>query len=434
MDSFIIEGGRPLKGEVKIQGSKNAALPILAATLLTNQECILENVPQIEDVHRMMELMQSVGAEAAWLKANTVRVKAADLKPAKINQAAVGRFRASILMIGPLLARSRRLRLVEPGGCQIGARGVATHLLALTALGVKIRIGEERLNGEEGINVTAYDFDARALEPATVVLDEFSVTATENALLLASLLPGETTIKIAAAEPHVQDLCNFLTALGVSIEGIGTHTLKIRGQRRLRGVRHTIIPDVLDAGTFLVAAAATGGAVTLQDVVPEHCESVFKKAAQMGVKLMPDKISGACQDVRVSARLPLRAASLQTLPYPGFPTDLQAPFGLLATQAAGVTLIHDPLYEGRLRYLAELAKMGAHTFIADPHRAIVSGPTPLLGRDIQTFDIRAGATLIIAGLVAKGRTILRNAYQVDRGYERLDERLRALGGVVKRSP
>lgn len=428
-----------MKGEVTLQGSKNAALPILAATLLTTQECVLERVPRTEDIFRMIELLKGLGVKVDWQGDHTLKVKAANIDPTAINFETVGLFRASILLIGPLLARCKQFNMPGPGGCQIGARSIDTHLDAFSSLGAKISKGEVSIGkGEDSLVIDLFSFDGRPMKAAEIVLDEFSVTATENILLASVLLPGETVIKLAAAEPNVQDLCHFLVSLGASIEGIGTHTLKVRGLKSLdKPVRFRISTDINEMGTFLAAAAVTQGDILVHDVVLDFCDSVLKKARDMGVgiEIMANKRKGGVDDevsVRVWKRGPLRAVRIQTMPYPGFPTDLQAPFGVLATQAQGLSLIHDPLYEGRLRYLDELAKMGAKTFIADPHRAIVSGPTQLAGQEIQTFDIRAGATLIIAGLAAKGRTILHNSYQVDRGYERLDERLGKLGARIIR--
>lgn len=436
MGSFIIEGGRPLKGQVSIQGSKNAALPILAAALLTPEKCVIERVPRIEDVFRMIELIKSLGVRVFWENETTVSICAAHLSPDTLDQELVGRFRASVLVVGPLLGRCGKLQFVEPGGCQIGARSLQTHLRGLAALGVKVKNGAVRLGtGERRVTVSSYHFDAAAVRPADVVLDEFSVTATENILLAAAAVAGATTIQLAAAEPHVQDLCRALTMMGASVWGIGTHTLRITGAKTLKGFKVRLSPDMLDMGTFLVAAAATHGHILLKGVVREHCVSVCQKAEMMGIRLKFLSSGGPSEehDLMVDAPRPLKAVRIQTMPFPGFPTDLQALFGLLATQARGTSLIHDTLYEGRLKYLDELAKMGAQTFVADPHRAIVAGPTTLVGREIQTFDIRAGATLVIAGLVAKGRTILRNSYQVDRGYERIDERLRQLGASIRRT-
>ena len=435
MGHFIIEGGRPLKGAITIQGSKNATLPILAATLLTNQECVITNAPRIADVERLLELMTSIGVKVKRLADGTLKIKADRLLLEKIDQAAVGRFRASVLCIGALLARQEVVTLAAPGGCQIGARSLDTHLNALKDLGVQIKPQELVLGeGAQATRMRAYAFDRRKVRAGRVTLGELSVTATENVLLLAASLPGLTELHMAALEPHAQELCEVLKIMGADISGLGTHTLYIKGRAKLSGFKHRISPDMLEAGTFLVAAAVTRGELTLQNIIPGHNQSTFHLARQMGVNLIYDEQRPIYEEQPLTVRGQARylAGRIQAMPYPGFPTDLQAPFGVLATQATGASFIHDPLYEGRLKYLEELGKMGANTFIADPHRAIVFGPTELVGQDIQTFDIRAGATLLIAGLAAKGRTILRNSYQLDRGYERIDTRLNAVGANITR--
>lgn len=434
MGHFIINGGRKLSGSIAIQGQKNATLPILAATLLTSQECVVERVPRIEDVNRLTDLMLGLGVSCQWVGEHSLKMHAGKLDIKQLDQSIVDRFRASILLAGGLLGRFKELVLAAPGGDQIGARSLRTHLNAFRALNVKILEDTIEIGAKDsGHNLKVYKFDARAASAGRVTLDELSVTATENILLFASQLQGCTELRMAAIEPHVTELCEVLTQMGVQIGGLGTHNLNIRGCANLQGFTHKMSPDLIEIGTFLVAAAVTRGELLLKNIVPAHCDSIFNRARAMGVKLEYD-------DADLNAEVPLRvigqksyqATKIKTLPYPGFPTDLQAPFGVLATQADGASYIHDPMYEGRLRYLDDLGKMGAQTFIADAHRAIIFGPTPLIGQEIQTFDIRAGATLMIAGLVAKGRTILRNSYQIDRGYERIDERLNAVGAAITR--
>lgn len=423
---FAIEGGHPLKGEIEVMGMKNAATPILAATLLTSEPVILKNVPKITDVQRMIEILKSLGSEIEYLDEHSLRINNQNVSLHRLNKDAVCKMRSSILLMGPLLVRFGQVEMPEPGGCIIGNRPIETHLYALEQLGAKI----ERKNGFYGLR-------ARQLKCATIILPEFSVTATENALMAASLTPGKTVIKLAAAEPHVQDLCYFLNKMGARIKGIGTHTLIIDGVKKLKGTEHTIIPDQIEIGTFAVAAAITRSKIKIfakaeaasgeKNIFSEYLDIILLKLKQIGVKFDVGN-----NYLQIYPSLNLRAFKLQTMPYPGFPTDLQAPFGVLATQCHGTSLIQDPLFEGRMSYISELIKMGANAIVADPHRVIITGPTPLYGQEIKSFDLRAGATLIIAGLVASGQTIINQAEVVDRGYERIEERLSALGAKIKR--
>ncbi len=424
-EKFIIHGEKPLIGEITVKGSKNAATPILAATLLTKNPCIISNIPLIEDVFRMIELIESLGVSVKWLTKNKVRIQARELNISQLKNEIICQLRSSVLLLGPLLARLERIEFPSPGGCVIGARSLETHLKAFESLGIKInRKGEKYIfslpsNTNKKIN--------------DIVLKEFSVTATENILMFASLLPQKTIIRLAAAEPHVQDLIRFLQKLGVKIEGGGTHHLIVEGKSQLSGAEHRLVPDYIEAGTFLIAIAATHGKALVRGVMLDHMDAIIFKLREMGVRLKIHPRKDNLCDILVLPSLKLKATNIQTLPYPGLPTDIQAPFGVLATQADGTSLIHDPLYEGRLRYVNELNKMGANCLIADAHRAFIVGPTPLYGKEITSFDIRAGATLIIAGLMAKGKTIINNIYQVDRGYEKIEKRLRKLGANIRRT-
>jgi len=416
MAKFIIKGGKKLSGRIKVSGMKNAATPIIAATLLTPEECIIENVPRITDVLRMIKILKSLGAKIVWKDDHTVSICCEKVRMNSLDEKTVKAMRSSVLFLGPALARFRKVSLPEPGGCIIGNRPLDSHLSALEKLGAKV----ERKRGFYHLRVTA-------LKGSTIILPEFSVTATENALMASTLAEGETIIKLAAMEPHVQDLISFLNKMGADITEVGTHTLRIRGVRRLFGIKHRIIPDQIEVGTFAVAAAVTGGEVEIEDVIPEHLERILLTLKEAGVKYELDK-----KTLLIKQSRSLSAFKLQTLPYPGFPTDLQAPFGVLATQCKGTSLIHDPMYEGRMGYVKELQKMGANATICDPHRVLVTGPTPLFGQEIKSLDLRAGATMVIAGLVAKGETIINDAEILDRGYENLDERLRKLGANIIR--
>lgn len=417
MAQFLIQGQHPLNGTITPSGMKNAATPILAATLLTTERCIVSNVPRIVDVFNMLVLLQSLGAVVSWQDEHTVAIQCSDIHPESLDQKTVKKLRSSVLLLGPLVARFPSVALARPGGCIIGNRPLDTHFEGLQGLGVAIEEQEKELR-----------LTRTALKPAEIVLSEFSVTATENVLMAAALSHGTTVLHTAAMEPHVQDLCAFLKALGANIEGVGTHTLTIHGTEKLHGASHTIIPDQIEIGTWAVAAAATRGKVKIAPVVPQHLLLIIRKMRALGIRVTVGKDS-----LTVEGGTHYKPFTLQALPYPGFPSDLQAPFSVLATQAEGMSLIHDPLYEGRMSYVQELSKMGANAVICDPHRVLISGPTPLYGQEIKSYDLRAGATLIIAGLIAQGKTVVNEAEIVDRGYEVIDDRLRSLGADIQRS-
>lgn len=418
MQKFIINGAKHLEGEIEIRGSKNAATPILSACILTKEECVIDNVPLVADVLKMIELIKSMGVEADWIGERTIKVKAGNnVDPEKMDFSIVGHMRSSILLLGSLLARFRKFKIRQPGGCIIGARPIGTHFDALAALSA-------RITQENGF----YKFDADRLVGKTIILKEFSVTATENLMMAAALAEGTTTIKIAAIEPHVQDLARFLNKMGSKIKGLGVHTIEIQGREKLHGARHKLIPDPIEAGTFAILAAATKSKIKINNVNAHELDLVLEKLKEMGVRI---EIEGNNLIIKPSAGLK-SIKKIEARTYPGIPTDLQAPFGVLATQAEGTTLIHDTLYEGRLGYINELNKMGANAIICDPHRALITGPTPLYGQEITGFDLRAGATLIIAALLATGKSVIDKIEQVDRGYEKIEERLRDLGADIER--
>lgn len=416
-EKFIIKGGNSLSGEVEIGGYKNAAGPALAAVLLTEEECRLANMPLVEDVFRLIEVLKGMGAEVSWIGKNELKIKAgSNLDPNKIDSSLVGKSRISVLLIGALAARFKEFKIAHPGGDRIGLRPIFTHLKALEALGVK-SFAEDNF----------YHFKRDGLKGAEVILKEFSVTATENLILAAALAEGTTVIKIAAAEPQVQDLCFQLVQMGAKIEGIGTHTLKIEGRKKLSGVNYSIVPDVNEAATFIVASAFTKDKVKVVNALPKHLELFLDKLQEAGVKIEKGK-----NFVEVSASSGFRAVRIQALPFPGFATDFLPVTLPLLTQSSGKSLVHDPLYENRLNYTQELKKMGADIEIVDPHRVIIFGKTPLSGVDIESWDIRAGASLVIAGLIAKGTTVVKNIYQIDRGYEKMEEKLQKMGADIKR--
>jgi UDP-N-acetylglucosamine 1-carboxyvinyltransferase len=416
MPSFRIEGGHRLNGEVTIQGAKNAALPLLSATLLTEKPCTLSNIPRIEDVLVMLELITSMGASVEWLSKNQVRITTANLNPDKIDHILVRKLRASILLIGPLLARFGKVRIPYPGGCVLGKRPMDTHFSALEALGASVsREGEDFL------------IEAAALKPARIFLREASVTATENTLTTLAGIPGESQLRNAASEPHVTNLCEALVQMGAVVEGMGGHELKITGKKDLAGFDIMVIPDQLEVGSFAVLPLVTGGEISLYPVVPDHLDPILIKFDDIGVDytLTEDRLT-------VRSGPSLKAFNLTTNVWPGFPTDLQSPFAVLATQCQGNSMIHDWMYEGRLFYIDKLIKMGADIILCDPHRIIVSGPRALSGKTIESPDIRAGMALLIAALAAEGESIIEHVGLIDRGYLNVEQRLSQLGARIER--
>jgi len=415
MSKFIIEGGKCLKGEIKVAGMKNAATPILAATLLSTGDFLIKNVPDILDVRNLLAIIASLGAKVEFNN-HEVKLSVQQVNIGELDREKVQAMRSSILLLGPLLSRFREIRIPEPGGCIIGNRPIDTHLYVFKKLGADIK-----QEGDE------YVIQARKLKGTTIILPEFSVTATENAVMAAVLAEGKTVIKLAAAEPQVQDLCQFLNRIGAKIRGIGSHTLEIEGVKKLNGGEYEIIPDQIEAGTFAVAAAVTHSKLTISGIIPEHLDIVLLKLRFAGVKY---ELGNGF--VKILKTREFKSFNLQSMPYPGFPTDLQAPFSVLATQAKGTSLIHDPLFNARLSHIGELIKMGANATICDPHRVLITGPTPLFGRNIKSPDLRAGATLLIAGLIAEGITEISRAEIIDRGYEKIEERLSQLGAKIRR--
>jgi UDP-N-acetylglucosamine 1-carboxyvinyltransferase len=417
MENFEINGGKKLKGEIEVRGSKNATTPILAATLLTKEKCFISNLPLIEDVFQMLEILKSMGSEVKWLGERKVCIENKNIYPDKMDAELVKKIRSSILLFGSLSARFDKFQIYHPGGCKIGIRPMDTHFDALRKMGVEVEQ-----------NKKTYEVSTNKRKPAKVILKEFSVTGTENAMMLAASLPGKTVIKIAACEPHVEDLGKFLISLGAKIKGLGTHTLEITGSRKLRGARHTIIPDANEAATFLIMGVATRSSIKVKNAREDHLDLVLEKLKEFGADFKIEKNS-----ITVIPVAQLKAVNkVDTRTYPGIPTDVQAPFGVLATQAEGSTLIFDTIFEGRFNYINEINKMGARAEILNVHQALIIGPTKLIGKKITSFDLRAGAALIIAALVAKGKTIIQDIYQVDRGYEKIEERLKKLGADIRR--
>lgn len=419
---FLINGKKPLSGEIEIKGCKNAATPIIAASLLTDEPCYIQNLPLVEDIFRMIEIIETLGAKVDWQGEREIRIEAKNIDPEKMEEEIIKKLRSSVFLFGPLLSRFKKVKLRSPGGCLIGARPLDTHFKGFEQLGANVK--------KEG---KYYTLSGDRLTPGEVVLSEFSVTATGNILMAASLLPGKTTVKIAATEPHIKDLSLVLSKMGAEIKWMENHTIKVKGRKKLRGFSHSLIYDSVEAGSFIILAGASKGDITIKNVILEDLDLVIQKLKEFGIGVEKIKETGGISDIRIKNKKDLSSVSkIQVLPYPGIPTDLQCAFGILATQNPGATLIHDPMYEERLRYLEELNKMGANISLLDAHRAIVNGPSDLRGIPIENYDLRGGAALIIAGLIAEGETSISNAYQVDRGYEKIDERLRKIGADIKR--
>ena len=415
---MIIQGGHRLNGRASIRGSKNAIGPLVAASLVVKGQCKFKNVPRLTDILHLLEIIEGMGAKVEWTKANELTIDATKLDPSKLDRVKMKRMRFAILLLGPMLARFKKIYVPEPGGCNIGNRPIDTHLYALGELGATITTETDG----------ALSMNATKLKGKLIVLPEFSVTATENLIMAACLAEGQTSIRLAAAEPHVQDLCHFLNASGAKINGIGSHDIDITGVKALKAPSKPweVVPDMLEIGTFAAAAALTKGQVEMTPVVPEHLYATLNALTRAGI---PYDIGKNSLTVKSTGRMS-PFTKLQANIYPGFPTDLQSIFGLIATQAHGTSLIQDPLFEGRMGYVNELIKMGANAVIADPHRVVISGPTPLRGSEIRSLDLRAGATMVLAGLIAEGETIIHDAEMVYRGYEALDERLRELGAEI----
>lgn len=415
-ERFVIQGNNLLEGEIRVNGSKNAAGCLLSATLLTEEECILDNLPKISDILNLLDLLKSLGKEVEWISERKVRIKGGQIVSEKLDFEKISKARVSVLLLGPLLARQTEFKFSRPGGDRIGLRPINIHLHALQELGAEIRTADD-----------FYFFKSKRLQGREIVLPEFSVTATENLIMAASLAQGTTIIKGVAEEPHVQDLILMLTKMGAKIEKIWGHILKIDGRKKLKGVEHRIIPDTNEAGTFLTIGATIGKRVLITHIIPEHLDLFLLKLKRIGVCFKKGQSS-----IEIQKTDNLKAVKIQALPYPGFPTDLLPLIIPVLTQAQGKSLIHDPLYENRLSYVHELRKMGADIEIVDPHRAFVFGKTCLQAKTMQCSDIRAGAALVVAGLMAQGNSILENIGQIDRGYEKIEERLQKLGADIKR--
>ncbi len=416
MAKLIIDGPSQLNGQIKVAGSKNATLPIIAACLLSEKPVYLKNIPDISDVWVMTDILRQLGADVAYGN-GILNITARHISATTVERSLTARMRASVLIMGAAIARLHKIKIAEPGGDIIGARPLDTHLHAFEALGVKVvyKDGLVSLSGTP--------------KPGRVILDDLSVTATENIIMASVLTDGVTELRMAATEPHIVDLCNFLNHLGAKISGIGSHVLEIKGVKKLHGGEWSIAPDQLEAGTLAIAAAATNGDVLIDDFVINDHDALLIKFAQIGVNFKV--VNDHTLHIK-PRRQPLKATTIKVQPYPNFPSDLQAPLAVLLTQAVGTSEIFETLYEGRLQYLYELQRMGANVAIKDTHTGTISGPTPLFGTELISFDIRAGATILIAAMVAEGRTVIDRVEHIDRGYENFDARLRLLGADMHR--
>jgi UDP-N-acetylglucosamine 1-carboxyvinyltransferase len=420
---FIVEGGQRLSGTIRPSGNKNAALPIICAALLTEHPVVLENVPRIRDVETLVELIATVGVSVEWTGRNTLHIHAATVQAATLDPRLCRRIRASILLAAPLLARCGSIELPPPGGDVIGRRRVDTHFLALERLGVSFELNE------------SFHLSTPGLRGADVFLDEPSVTATENAVTAAVAASGTTVLRNAACEPHVQDLCHFLVALGAEIDGIGTNKLTIEGGRQLGGTTHRIGPDHIEVGSFIGMAAATRSEITIADAGVEHLRSTLMGFARLGVSCKivgNDLIVPAEQELVIQSDLGGHVPKLEDQPWPAFPADTMSIALVTATQCTGMVLIHEKMFESRLFFVDKLVGMGARIVLCDPHRAIVSGPSKLHGSTVESPDIRAGMAMLVAALCADGESTINNVGQIERGYERIDERLIALGARIQR--
>jgi UDP-N-acetylglucosamine 1-carboxyvinyltransferase len=423
MESFVIEGGRPLDGAIRAAGNKNAALPIVAAALLTDEPVTLTNVPAIRDVDSMLALVADLGVDVRSAGDGAVRIHAVDVSKHELDEQLCARIRASILLAGPLLARWGEAIVPPPGGDVIGRRRLDTHIHAFVRLGAEIRANRR------------FHMRTDGLVGAHIFLDEASVTGTENAVTAAVLARGETTIVNAACEPHVQDLCRFLVSLGAEIDGIGSNVLTVRGVERLRGGEWRICPDHIEVASFVGLGAVTEGELVIEDIVRDHLVGVWHGFERLGIACELDgtsvRVPGG-QQLVIKDDLGAQIPKVEDGPWPAFPADLTSIALAVATQAQGTVLIFEKMFENRLFFVDKLVSMGARIILCDPHRAVVNGPAKLYGERLESPDIRAGMAMLIASLCAEGRSTIGNIGQIDRGYERIDERLRALGASIER--
>jgi len=426
MEKFIIGGGYPIKGEILPAGNKNAALPLLAACVLTDQPVVLHNLPDIKDVETMRMLLESLGVQIKLLGNHTWQVHASQVRPADLDPDLCRQIRASILLAGPMVARAGELMLPPPGGDVIGRRRVDSHIFALSSLGAR---------AEYERSEKVFQFTADKLSGANIILDEASVTATKNAIMAAVTAAGETVLRNAASEPHVQELCQFLNMLGARIENIGSNTLHISGVSKLNGGEFTIGPDYLEVVSFIGAAVVTKGSIRIRKAGPHHLDMIAGVFGRLGVKWNVDGediVVPEEQELRIKPDLGGAIPEISVMPWPAFPTDLMSIAIVVATQSHGSVLFHDWMYPSRMFFIDKLVNMGAQIVLCDPHRSIVQGPTTLYAETMDSPDIRAGMSMVLAALAANGESVIRNVGQIDRGYEKIDKKLRALGARIER--
>ncbi|MBO5245291.1 MAG: UDP-N-acetylglucosamine 1-carboxyvinyltransferase [Selenomonadales bacterium] len=416
MDKLIVKGGSRLAGRVKISGAKNAVLPIIAATLLNGSVSILEEVPNLKDVRTISEVLRQLGAQVEYRPGNILAVDSSTITSCEAQYELVRKMRASFLVIGPLLAREGEAKISLPGGCAIGTRPIDLHLKGFEALGADIEIGNGYIAAKA----------PNGLKGARIYLDFPSVGATENIMMAASLAEGQTIIENPAQEPEIIDLANFLNVMGAKVRGAGTNVIKIDGVKQLKKANHTIIPDRIEAGTYMIAAAMTGGDVYIENAISEHLKPLIAKLKEAHVTVEED-ING----IRVRSDGNIRAVDIKTLPYPGFPTDMQAQFMAMLAMARGTGIVSETVFENRFMHVDELKRMGANIRI-EGSSAVVEGVTKLTGCPVKATDLRAGAAMVLAGLVAEGETEITNLHHIDRGYDDLVEKLRGLGAVITR--
>jgi len=414
LSSIVIEGGRPLVGTVKISSAKNAVLPVLAASLLTESQCIIEDAPELEDVKVMIEVLKSLGARAQR-EGDSIKITASEINSFEAPYDLVRKMRASFLVMGPLLARKGRARISVPGGCAIGSRPIDLHLKGFAALGAEIELGHGYVEAK-----------SKKLTGSTIYLDFPSVGATENIMMAAALAEGQTTIENAAKEPEIIDIANFLNSMGAKIRGAGTDIIKIEGVKELSGISYTVIPDRIETGTFLVAGAITGGNILLENVVPEHLKPVIAKLIECGATITEEP-----EGLRVIGNGRPMASDVKTMPYPGFPTDMQAQIMAYLSTALGTSMVIETVFENRFMHVEELKRMGAKIKI-EGRSAVIEGVEKLSGAPVKATDLRAGAALILAGLAAEGTTKVMNTYHIDRGYVNIVEKLQNLGASIKK--
>lgn len=423
MHEYVIDGGYPIQGKITASGNKNAALPCLTAALLTEEPVVLRNIPEIQDTNVMIEILKSIGAKVEKLSKNNWKIQCKNIKTSELPGELTKKVRGSIVFAGPLLARTGKCEMMPPGGDVIGRRRLDTHFLALEQFGAQITV-----NGH-------FDFSANKLVGADIFLDEASVTATENAVMVAALAEGTTIIKNAASEPHIQDLCNMIVSMGGKISGIGSNFLKIEGVEKLHGTEFTIGPDYIEIGSYIGMAAATKGQITIKGIRPEEMRPLKYSFAKLGIswRINGDELTVPnTQTLKVNADLGNAIPKIDDMPWPGFPADLTSIMTVVATQVDGTVLIFEKMFESRMFFVDKLISMGAKITLCDPHRAVVCGPSMLHGDHLVSPDIRAGMAMVIAAMCAHGKSRISNVYQIERGYEDLVGRLKKLGAHIEK--